>query len=920
MNSQKLQLQPKPFRFTGKTIRLKSLFALQTSWLDTKNFDNLAKYSFWKWSILAGVDFSEHKDIFKKLRNYNSHYSHYEILQDVQKSFKEILKKIKTSETSIFEINVFFEKVFAATCSKEKSCNQQLEFEKKWLILLLFCSLFLYKSEFNELKNKVVSTISYKNRHNCLNIEHILQEFDRLIQLEKKPALAKLDKSTWAVNSINQHLVPCLFDKEKINLTWIVTFWNDFLLPKVQEMQIDFKLRRLYNCSECNNQLDDKSDQQTLNNREEFNKLPRVLRDQVFCHNSNCQNQKRKLSFPFSFSESENIYLIKQNVFFFKIKDRLFKIAFKTAKHLTLQMLLSAFEKNKSIELNSLKEQFEQFLKKCDQDLFDTELLSEFKESLSVSPKAEKLSLFKNRTFIKNFALLNRNQSNDQRSFDPWDLTGRYDLDAFWKNRVNFKIDKLQRKLRCLKKNQCSFCLENTKKTNQCTFHLPFEKLLKAIKPTPSPDKKDEQINNKQKHSQEIRFRLAFIFKTINSEFLQNILDQNDFDLIFPEAFGQLLKTEGVLNFYAIIEKRLKNKSDNASVLFALKNIPSNLLKFGLKGFDDAFEEFISRRILLIENNLPNLNKELFNNSVLKFQNTNDTHYVNKINLLWLKQCFITKEIGDFSSLATLTQQAIKLRKDFFQGEKSTTCDCLLHDKNTNKQPEKYLKDRKNWTLKLTFILKYCLQKVFENYFLTANQENKEGALFFSQNNNTDNFFKRELIYRVSQQEKIDIVFKNVRAFRFDLLLKYQLNKYQDKTFKPLVEHFKTQQLKFSDLKKVVGYIVLPEQANFILTYSKLFEWILFAENAFCEEDPNKCQHFKEGGYEQINCHENANKSTKCDGCKLKALRNEVMHRDWKFLETDKTKFISSYFQTQITKAINYKEQKTSNFTKFKRK
>ena len=874
------------------------------------------------WNVLKGeFDSFDKKNIqivwntFQKIRNYTFHYQHKPVLDSIKKSFDLIFEHIELIH--LFEnntINLLIKKLFDL---QNRETNSNESFQAKWLIVLFYCSLFLYRSEFNNLKNRFVNLTKHLKDS---FIKNYLDKLDQIIKLDKSPRLEQIeeDKTIWMINSLKTPLSPLLYpivDEQlvansnktlldfptfaKINFSWIITFWEKFLLEKQfrTQYEIELKLKQMYFCKNTETAI---SKLKKLNVKD-IKEWPRILRDQFFCYfHRNCQSKDL-----FYFKDQPD-YLIKNNVFYFKVRGILFKIAFKTAKHLLLHILLKNQIQNKNNHCKNVKKQFESFLLKCLENNSDISLFDKFLNSGTVNRDNEnKLKLFKNRTFVRKYLLIDDPNTKQCFNFKKWKDSDKFLFEKFWQDRKHVQIQKWKQKL-----EQAQNYRDIGSDKHDHFKYLPFKTLIKRINRGP--------IKYKRLYLNEVRLRLSFVFKMINSVFfVDKKLDKIDFNNLFERAFQHLFKDNFNFDVIKLIEKTVFDSStkqfDNYSKI--IQNIRAYFSdSFVLETFDSCFVKLIKKKIDLTEGVYVNLNEETFRFSVLKERKEGEkTSHTIKINYPWLQSFLFSSKNNPKSPPTTLIDlfNSLKLDTkliDFYRL-------CATNEKNSTPFlgiDEKFFQNKRNLSLKLSIALKFVLIEYFRHYFLDLfNLRNKQQKLQFSLKENFEtinNFFSAPIQYLVDSNKRIFITFPNYTKFRLDLLDAYKLtkidkNQQQKKNLQILLDENPEKKLfKFEQLQQRFNWPLSDDKIW--ISYSVLFKWILQFERWQLKKQPTLAKILKKKDYvsfEEITKN-HPNK------LKLNKLRNAIVHRD--FLNKEQKEFAKLFFKWNIEKWNKKKNSK----------
>lgn len=849
-------------------LKLKSFFACYTSYFDevkelSRHKSNSFSKQIFKWNILKkhlSRNKLQQKNIdlivesFKNIRNYNSHSYHCSILDSLEKGWSLIFTLVDQTKLQNLDINTIFTDLFKFVNSDKKE-RPKKAFQAKWLVLLFYSSLILYRSDFTYLENQVLTILKNEKlsstKEDFLDVDQYTQRFKKIIKIDRLSYLDEDQQSNnvWAANSMLQQLYP--HKNNEISLNWYVVFWEKFLLDDAfnKEHKINFRLRHFYSCP---SHVSDNSVNSERIDRKQSEQLSRLERDQLFCYQ--CGNKNK---YPYQLNRKE--YLIKNRIFWFEVNGSLFKISLKPMKHFLLQTLLEIKEGSK-ICTSRLKEKFKEFLNKCNPDNSDLALLNSFVKTDSVVINSKKHPLFENRIFVKKYVLKNSNSDFNNTKFEPWNpLQTPYSFQTFWKNRCDFRINKLQQKLK-LVKNYSNSYLDDKQSVLNSVEELPFKILIQKFL----------QKQNESNYSEEIRKRLSFVFKTVNSVFLSGALQSTDFDKLFKLSFQHINRSSENFNLFDDLEEEV------------FKKIPRLFRSFSVEDFDRCFIELIEKKIGMIRTECQRLEKEhqtlgkdKLKSSILKFDK-NRSFFKNpiKINYFWLKQfCFSQKD--KHRTLLDCFTEKLKNEElvDFYRSSSTSEID------STEIQNKLHSSEKKDWNFKSLFALKYCLQLYFKNHFLHPSPEKiktREIQFVFEDKPSTPfNLFRTQIKYCVSAEKKIFITFKNLRDFRWDLLCLYRLDTFDrgGEMFEFLIKEYGKREFSFSELKERLKFVVSDKDNK--LTYSWVFLQILYLEKKHCRKNGD---FYKKKGYRYSKLSEclpeNDNKTP------LIELRNKIMHRE----------------------------------------
>ena len=874
---------------------------------------------FLKWNILKkGLSLKDlskfDKDkvwkSFWSVRHYISHFYHHETLFfDLYCLLRSVLSKLIKDFSAKESVLNFFGELFDSITKEEKNLA-------KFMFLFFYLSLVTYRNEFGIWKNEVIRNLGSKDKYDLERKSNwrkdfidSCKKFEEIVRLDKNPFLPELDKTLWIVHKLKhiQKKLESSNDLEEMNLFFIVEFWDKFFPKSKSGLEVDFRLKNFYACQNCLNDLLEGDKSESKGKREEWESEGSKYNDEV------CSLKKdlKQCSNNFLYRKKERGYQIKNNVFYFVLKKnnklKFFATGAKTVRSLFLWLFLKGLNFAENQILENVFKKFWDFLQKCFGIGSTLPMFNDLKDNLLLSnkflQKKDKLCYFKNWTFFKKYCLISTKEKEDR--FSKYDFKNKYSFEEFWKNRKKWRIWKLKN----LQKNLVNFiedencaCFDkknsNEKKQIKKCPHRVFCRFKDLVK-----NFQKEQGSEKQRYLKELRLRLSFVFKTLNSLYLESCLQKEDFNTLFEQSFSSLFSKKEDFNVYNILKKKCEERK-------LTKTIPERLASFDLNNFDYFFSELVDERIALIEGLEPDM--ELFTNSILKSKK-NISETVTRINYLWLKKFFFEdKELKQFLSeniLDDVYEFIFKLKKVRIEDSKKFDYKTGKEHSAKFKIWEESWKNFKIWE-KFSWTLNYCLIVFCRNYFSQKTQKhyqlensNKKFKIVFPDpiSKFLSGFFEKELhlVLRKDNLPEITIILEKITKFQWEKIRMFELHNY-DKVEKLLGQKKK---IKFSELLEIREKIFLEKskfpsllKKNVVLKFSTLAGWFLqFEEFVYRNKDDARKKTWYIEFEEVFRNSAEYKKMSSTLREAIEGVRNNVFH------EKDTTKFTPDWKEAIVT-------------------
>ena len=863
---------------------------------------------FLKWNILKkGLSLKDlskfDKDkvwkSFWSVRHYISHFYHHETLFfNLYSLLRSVLSKLIKDFSAKESVLNFFGELFDSIKKEEKNLA-------KFMFLFFYLSLVTYRNEFGIWKNEVIRNLGSKDKYDLERKSNwrkkfidSCKKFEEIVRLDKNPFLPELDKTLWIVHKLKhiQKKLESSNDLEEMKLLFIVEFWDKFFPKSKSGLEVDFRLKNFYACQNCSNDLLEGDKSESKGKREEWESEGSKYNDEV----CSLKKDPKQCSNNFLYRKKERGYQIKNNVFYFSLKRdnelKFFAMGAKTVRSLFLWFFLKGLNFAENQILENVFKKFWDFLQKCFGIGSTLPMFNDLKDNLLLSNKflrkKDKLCYFKNWTFFKKYCLISAKEKEDR--FSKYNFKNKYSFEEFWKNRKKWRIWKLKNLQNNLQKNLVNFiedencaCFdkENSnekKQIKKCPHRVfcSFKDLVENFQKKQGPDK--------QRYLKELRLRLSFVFKTLNSLYLESCLQKEDFNTLFEQSFSSLFFKKEDFNIFDFVSDILKKKDEKGKLM---KKIPERLISFNSNNFDHFFSELVDERIALIEGLEPDMN--LFTNSILKSKK-NISETVTRINYLWLKKClFEDKELKQFLSKNILDD----VRDFIFELKKAKIEESKKSDSKIWKEN---WKDFKTWK-KFSWILNYCLIVFCRNYFSPKTQKHfqskklkklPECKIVFPDpiSKFLSGFFEKKLhlVLRKDNSPEITIVLEKITKFKWEKIRMFGFYEY-DKVEKLLGQKKK---IKFSELLEIREKIFLEKsefpsllKKNVMLKFSTLAGWFLQFEEFVYRNKDDKRKKTEHIPFKEVFRNSAEYKSMSSMQKTIEGIRNNVFH------EKDTTKF-----------------------------